>query len=98
MGVSAGSYIACPTIEIAGWKHADWNTVGLKDLTAMGLIPFLIKAHFVTEEKDFVSQQAKKTEFPLVALADTQAILVEDNKIKLVGEGGEYFWNGFEEK
>ena len=37
VGVSAGSYIPCPTIEAATWKHVDRNKIGLKDLTGLDL-------------------------------------------------------------
>lgn len=44
--VSAGSYVACPTIEAANWKHADRNIVGLEDLAGLTLVPFILTAHF----------------------------------------------------
>lgn len=54
VGVSAGSYIVCPTIETATWKHADRNDIGLTDLTALNLVTFLITAHFEPKYKDVV--------------------------------------------
>ena len=45
-GVSAGSYVVCPTIEMAYWKHPDRNDVGLEDLTGLSIVPFLITVHF----------------------------------------------------
>ncbi len=87
IGVSAGSYIACPTIEMAKWKHQDKNTCGLKNLTALGFIPFLITAHYENKNKDIVKQEIKKTTYPVRVLTDEQALLVIDDSVELVGKG-----------
>lgn len=42
IGESAGAYVACPTIEMAHWKHQDRDIVGLNDLTGLGIVPFLV--------------------------------------------------------
>ncbi len=84
VGVSAGSYIACPTIEMAAWKHADRNDIGLKDLTALNLIPFLITAHFEPKWKNAVEDGVKRSKYPVKILADNQAILVINNEVRLI--------------
>src|SRR3989344_9334714 len=56
IGVSAGSYIVCPTIEQAHWKPQDRNDFGVIDLTGMGIVDFLITAHFKEETKDIVKE------------------------------------------
>jgi dipeptidase E len=102
ISASAGSYIACPTIEQAGWKHTDpdKNVVGLKDLTAMKLVPFIITAHYNRENYQgrSVEQEIVKTKYPVVALYDTQAVKVEGDKYQVVGDGKREFFNGFEER
>jgi len=98
IGVSAGSYIACPTIEQAKWKHQDRNHCGLTDLKALNLVPFLITAHFEEKYRPVIEQAAKACRYPIVALNDTQAILIEDEKYKLVGKGKKDFFNGYKEK
>jgi len=97
VGVSAGSYIACPTIEAATWKHADINKVGLKDLAGLDLVPFLISVHFEEKYRSVIEKAAKTTEYPIVALYDTQAVLVEDSNYKVVGKGRKEFFNDFKE-
>jgi len=89
IGVSAGSYIACPTIEVAGWSHEDDNIVGLTNLKAMNLVPFLIKAHYSPEYKEVVIEGIKNSKYPVRILTDDQAILVKNGKAKLVGKGKE---------
>jgi len=100
VGVSAGSYIAAPTIEAAGWKHTDpdRNAVKLKDSTALNLVPFIVTAHY-NREKYRVAVEAgvEKSKYPVVALYDTQAVQVEGDKYQIVGEGRKEFFNGFKE-
>lgn len=89
IGVSAGSYIACPTIEMANWKHSDKNKFGLTDLTGLNLVPFLLSVHFKPEYAEVLKQEIATTKYPVKILTDKQAILVRDNDIKLVGRGKE---------
>ena len=97
-GASAGSYVACPTIEAAAWKHADRNIVHMKDLSALNLVPFIITAHFTREVKEATEKGIKKTNLPVVALTDKQAIIVQGNKYKVIGTGKKNFYNGFKER
>lgn len=89
IGVSAGSYIACPTIEMATWKHQDRNTVGLTDLTALNLVPFLLSVHYKPEYKDILKEAILKTKYPVKILTDDQGLLVSNGEVKLVGKGEE---------
>lgn len=89
IGVSAGSYIACPTIEMAAWKHQDKNTVGLTDLTALNLVPFLLSVHYKPKYKDVLKEAITKTKYPVRILTDDQALLIRNGEVKLVGKGEE---------
>ena len=89
VGVSAGSYVACPTIEAAAWKHADRNAIGLKDLKALGIVPFLITAHYKAEYRTVIRKHATNAKYPVRILADGQAIIVRNNDVRLVGQGSE---------
>ena len=97
LGVSAGTYIACPTIEQATWNHQDKNNYEIKDLSALNLIPFIITAHYIDSYKSIIKKAATITEYPIVALNDHQAILVENNRYKLVGDNAKNFFNNFRE-
>lgn len=99
VGISAGSYIVCPTIKAATWKNADTNVVNLKDLTGLNLVPFIISAHYDREKYyQALVSGVNSTKLPVVALTDKQAIVVEGDSYKVVGEGERNFFNGFEEK
>jgi dipeptidase E len=88
VGVSAGSYIACPTIEVAAWKKPgkEKDNFGVTDLTAMNLVPFLLKAHYTPEKKAFLQEKIAQTKYPVKIISDNQAILVKGDMIELVGE------------
>lgn len=92
-GVSAGSYVICPTIEMASWKHGDRNIMKLEDLNALNLVPFLLFAHFRKEHESIVKKAAKKTKYPVIVLTDRQAVLVKDEEIKIIGSGKRIIFN-----
>jgi len=89
IGSSAGSYLACPTIEAATWKNQDKNIIGMTDFTALNLVPFILFVHYKPEHNDLLKQEIPKTKYPVRILKDDQAILVLDNKYKFVGQSEE---------
>lgn len=90
VGTSAGSYIACPTIEMMTWKDTNnFDRCGLEDFTALNLVPFLIKCHYVPENEELFQQKAKESGYPVKFITDDQALLILDDKVKLVGKGKE---------
>lgn len=89
IGVSAGSYITCPTIEMAHWKHPNRKTFGLTDLSGLNLVPFLLYVHFKPEYAQALKQKILNSKYPVKILDDNQAILIQDESYKLVGKGEE---------
>jgi dipeptidase E len=86
IGVSAGSYVACPTIEMALWKHQDkYDHYGITDFTAMNLVPFLISAHYTPENKDLLKEKIAQAKYPTKVLSDEQVILVKGDQVELLG-------------
>ncbi|KKQ60349.1 MAG: hypothetical protein US81_C0023G0011 [Parcubacteria group bacterium GW2011_GWE2_38_18] len=86
IGASAGSYVACPTIEMSTWKHQDkYNHYGLTDFSAMNLVPFLMSVHYVPEYETLLRKKIPLTNYPVKILTDEQAILVKNNEINLLG-------------
>lgn len=97
IGISAGSYIASPTIEQATWKSQDRSHFDLTDLTALNLVPFLVSAHFKEDYRPLIEKVVQTTKYPVIALYDTQAVLVVDGKWKVVGDGKREFYNNSKE-
>ncbi len=94
-GISAGSYIACPTIEVSNWRNHDNNTIDLKDLSAMNLVDFLMFVHYSQEWIETVEDGYKTTQLPVVVLTDKQAIVVNGDKISLAGPQEVLTFNNF---
>jgi dipeptidase E len=83
LGVSAGSIIAGPDIEVAGL--GDPNDVSLEDLTGLRLVSYIITPHYNQKEKSIVeSFKEKRKGEQVIALNDDQAIFVEDGKMVLI--------------
>lgn len=93
LGLSAGSYVVCPTIEAAAWKHADRNLAGLKNLQGLNLVPFLLTAHFKEKWRLIIKTAAQKTKYEVIALTDRQAILVKGNRRVIIGGGRKNIFN-----
>jgi len=87
-GTSAGSYIMCPTIEMSTWKNK-WDRLGLTDLTALNMVPFLVFAHYDPIYKELLREKIAGTKYDVRILKDDQAILFMDGEARLVGEGEE---------
>lgn len=90
VGASAGSYITCPTMEMALWKKPNRSTHGLAgNETAMNLVPFLLLVHYEEKFRTMVQKGVSSTQYPVKILTDDQAILVRGNSYTLVGKGEE---------
>ncbi|MEK7659008.1 MAG: Type 1 glutamine amidotransferase-like domain-containing protein [Patescibacteria group bacterium] len=89
IGVSAGSIVAGKTIITAGWKNTDKNTVKIKNLKGLRLVPFNIFVHYKPEYDEIIRKEQKKSWHKLKILTDTQAILVLNREITLLGTGEE---------
>ncbi len=83
-GVSAGSNLAGPNIEIA--SLGDENDVGLKDFTGLNLIDAAICPHSDKKNKNKIDAFKKKARYKIVPLTDSQALLVLDNHVKIIGD------------
>ena len=93
LGLSAGSYVVCPTIEAAGWKHADQNVIKLKNLRGLNLVPFLITAHFREALRPTIKRAAQRTKYQTIALTDQQAVLISGKRKQIIGGGKKHVFN-----
>ncbi|MCX6746205.1 MAG: Type 1 glutamine amidotransferase-like domain-containing protein [Candidatus Parcubacteria bacterium] len=86
-GVSAGSVIAGPNINISSpW---DENDIGITDFAGLNFIDFAICPHYESKDDEIIKQRQKDLNIPVRLLKDDQVFIVLDNEIKLVGEGEE---------
>ena len=93
LGVSAGSMIAGLNIKSAEWEHIDKNIVGLEDLTGLKLVSFVISVHIDESNIRIIKECTSKVNYPVVALTDKQAILVENGTQRIIGVGDKLIFN-----
>ncbi|MCD4760493.1 peptidase E [bacterium] len=88
IGTSAGSYLMCPTIEMAIWQNRNNFTYhGLKNFTGLNFVPFGIICHYdkySNEDKIKIKEKVRNSKYDFKFLENGQALLVEDNKITLL--------------
>ncbi len=84
VGVSAGSNLAGPNIEIA--SLGDENDVGLKDFTGLNLIDAAICPHSDKKDKKKIDAFKRKARYKIIPLTDKQALLVLGDDAKIIGD------------
>jgi len=90
VGVSAGSVLAGPDIEVAGiGKDGDINDIGLHNYGSLHLVPFIIFPHYKEgNKKEAIDFKKYRFQEPIIALTDSQALFVSDGEYVLLGERG----------
>ena len=82
VGVSAGSIIVGPDIEIAGFGKK--NDIGLRDFTGLNLVDVSVFPHFTKKDRQSLEKFKKKVDYPILPLTDKQALMVLGNKKEII--------------
>ncbi len=86
----AGTHVVGPVIDMADWRQRpDYNHFGILETSAMGLVPFVTVVHYIPEFHDRLKQKIASTKYPVKILSDKQALFIQDDVVKLIGEGKE---------
>jgi dipeptidase E len=86
VGVSAGSIIACQSIEVAGWgSEGDKNDISLKDLSGLNFVDISIFPHYRDVLHNEVEQYKQRVQNKVFEINDDQAIFVKGNEIIRIG-------------
>ncbi len=94
VGVSAGGIVVTPNISIAGVEFGDPNNIGMQDFTGLNIVDFEFSPHvpdMVTYES--VEEYSKTTPNKIYAVDDYAAVLVQDNKASIIGDGKYKIYN-----
>lgn len=84
IGVSAGSIVVGPNIEVSGpW---DENDVNLLDTTGMKIVDFAVIPHYQRKDRTIVQELKNRVDYEIVELTDNQAILIEYGEKKIIGQ------------
>lgn len=79
IGISAGSIVAGPDIEIAGWgSNSDENNIGLVDLTGLKLVDFVVYPHYQVGLQEEVAAFKKKVDYQVIEIEDGQVVTVNN--------------------
>lgn len=92
-GVSAGSILAGPNIESAGWDDGggwgDDNFLNLKDTRGLNLVDFVVYPHFTEEQRKLVESESREVDYKVIPIGDQQMVYVYDNAYKIIGNQNE---------
>lgn len=81
IGISAGAYVMCPTIEVSNWDESGKDRFGITEFSALNYVPFFVKAHYKDEMFEAVNEKEKSLNSSLYRLRDGQGLLIENNSI-----------------
>jgi dipeptidase E len=89
MGLSAGGILMTPNIMTASVPSmdSDENEVGLKDLKALGLVPFEFSPHYHPSrsvDRELLAY-SRRLPHPVYACADGQGVIVKSGSVQFVG-------------
>ncbi|MFA6963507.1 MAG: Type 1 glutamine amidotransferase-like domain-containing protein [Patescibacteria group bacterium] len=84
VGVSAGAYIATPSVEPTEWKR-EKNHYGITDLSGFNLVPFVVFAHYTDEYHDMIEMKRKELTYDLVTIRDDEVIEATENGAEKLG-------------
>jgi len=80
VGISAGSIIAGPDIEIGGWGSlGDPNEIDLQNLQGFGLTGTTIFPHYTPVQEQEVKEFQARVSYPIVTLTDDEALKIVDD-------------------
>jgi len=87
VGVSAGSIVAGPDIDLCYLKgFDDPSVVKLKNTKSLNFVPFTIFPHYEPKWKKVIEKSKDKLPKKLAFLTDNQAVVVEGKKYKTIGK------------
>jgi dipeptidase E len=87
IGVSAGSIIATPNLDVCNIPPADPNLPGLTDLNALKFVDFEFEPHCNNERFKIMAEYSTGIPNRLYAADDQTAIVVDGDGVKVVSEG-----------
>ena len=86
VGVSAGSLLMGPDIEVAGLgPNGDPNDVELLDTGGLKQVPFAVYPHYTEQDQKFLDAFREISTYPILELTDEQAMLCVDAHYLRIG-------------
>lgn len=89
VGVSAGSIVMCPDIDITAEPDQRAAAPHLTSTAGLGFVPFAVLPHAGTDDQRFIDHhsavlQRKQTNTPIIRITDDEAIFVDGQGMHVV--------------
>lgn len=94
VGVSAGTIVATPCLDVCNIPPSDANLPGLTDLTALGWVNFEVEPHCDTKRFVTMKKWAEEENKIIYAIDDDTAIQVVGSKVEVLSAGKWELYNG----
>ncbi len=78
IGVSAGSILLCPSIQIANEVHPDVNEIGMIDFNALHFVEETIYPHYESSHEDEVKNYETSHKVAVTRLTNNQSVIFEN--------------------
>jgi dipeptidase E len=93
VGVSAGTIVATPSIDVADIEPRDQNISGIKDTSGLSFIAVEVEPHCTGARFEVIEQYAQARPNPVYAIDDQTALKCQNGTIEVVSEGS---WKKYE--
>ncbi len=94
VGISAGSILMTPDIDVAHIDGGDENDIDMRDTTGLSLVDFELSPHTPEDVSLEANKEfAKKIMNKLIAYDDNMAVKVDGDLVEVVGEGKYWEFN-----
>lgn len=80
VGISAGGVVLDPNINIVDYFDKGMNTVNLKNLTGLNIIPTVIYPHYTIDVEEKIQQFEKQYQCTVNRLTDDQSLILESKE------------------
>jgi len=84
IGVSAGSLIVGPSVQIANEISADRNDVGVSDFTGMGIVDKILFPHYESKYEMEIKNFELKNNVTVTRLTNNQAVMIIGQEANLI--------------
>lgn len=84
IGVSAGSILIAPSVQIASEVGADKNDVGVTDFTGLGIVDITIFPHYEPKYEIEIKNFELRNSVAVTRLTNNQAVMVQGQEVNIV--------------
>jgi hypothetical protein len=67
----------------------EWKRFDVQDIKGLGVVPFVLGAHFTEDVRADLEEGMKSSPYPLRMITNDQAILIRGDETRIVGNGEE---------